>query len=752
MVIQTAIFALLIALPLLRGGAFFPEQLLPALFLIGLLFIISLGWQWSSRPSSKLQAMDLCFLALGLAYFLALTGSVSLHSALLEAMKVLAYFMVYWMARNIAGDQVVFKRLLMAVYLAALLLALIGLGAALGWVSYPGAYADGHIRSTLQYHNALAIYLASATLIGWALSINEEKPLRAAAWLGGNYFLVAVIVGTMSRGTVLLYPLAAAFFFLFVFARQRGQAYSHLVLYLPLAWFAAAFVYGAFQAGHPGQSIVILLGGMLLVALAAWFYTSRLSTSIKKAAPRSRMIYALLAAVISMGLILAGNMYMSHQVTASAARQNPQNISDKFGRLSLGEQSVQERLITYQDAGKIIRDYPITGAGGGAWPLLYHRYAAKLYTANEMHSFYIKIMLETGILGLLALLALVLAFLRLVIRLWREAKEEKRPLLAAAISTLMLVGLHSAFDFDLSIPALAFMFFGIMGALQGQQLGGSCPGKSNDNKAAGITNGTRRVYPLIILILGMIMAAGLTAASAFSYCAQRMGDEGKLALQQARPGEAERLYARAARLDPLEADYPLNLALLNSIYFREKGDKTYYALALSYAEQAKELSPYSLEINAMLFRAYNLLRDTDRQLAACQEAVAGNPFIAQSYEALARVAMDSAWAALDRNQMENAQTYFNLVLQTRNEMPARVRGSVSRLNLAAGQSALFLGRFEQARQYLEASKSDPDCAQVAQRWLPAVAWLETRKHNQPDPKLAPADLVPLMSFLQSVPE
>ncbi|WP_054696806.1 O-antigen ligase family protein [Syntrophomonas palmitatica] len=495
-----ALFLLLTLSPLLRGGTFFPEQLLPVLFFVGLIFIIFLAEQRPYWKTMELQALDICFLALGLAYLLSLTNAVSLHSALLEIMKIFAGFMVYWIARNLSQDGKSLKRLLAAVYLAAIVLALVGWGAAMGWVSFPGAYEDGHIRSTLQYHNALAIYLASAALIGWALGIQEANPIRSIVSICCNYFLLVILAGTMSRGTVILYPIAAAAFFLLISANDRGKAYSHLVLSLPLAWFTAAFVYSALHSNQPELSFIILLGGLGIVALAAWFYTSRLSSSLEKASTGARMVCALLAGLISLLLIMAGSLYMSHQVTGSAANTAPQNVADKFGRLSVGEHSVQERLTTYKDALKIIKDYPFTGAGGGSWRLLYHQYATKFYTCNEMHNFYLKTLLEAGIPGLMALLAMCFAFLGLIYKIWREAAGEDRSLLAAAAIIVMLTGLHSAFDFDLSIPAVAFMFFAIIGGLQGHVLGWRSGAKSVNNKTVK-NGGADRNGPVFRIIL-----------------------------------------------------------------------------------------------------------------------------------------------------------------------------------------------------------------------------------------------------------
>lgn len=748
------LYLVLIGSPLFQG-LFMEYEILPGLLIMAVIFMLCLGEQLKLGDQEHFVLMDYCVLALCFAYMISLWQAVQMHAALLEFMKIVAYFMAYWIARRLARVETTFRGLLLSVYIAALILAVIGMGAALGWIDFPGAYGDGHIRSALQYHNTLAIYLASATLIGWALSLTDSHPVKPVFWLCGNYFLLVVLVGTLSRGTLILYPLAVAAFFLFISARDRGRAFSHLMLFLPPACFTAAFVYSILHSNQPGLSFVILVGGLAAVALASWFYAAYLAVHLKNANPRLKITYGLIAAAVSLLLITAGGWYMSHSARYSPSQAASPNLTEKFQRLSVGEHSVQERLTSYEDALKIIKDYPLTGAGGGAWPLLYHHYASRLYWCNEMHSFYIKTLLEAGILGLMALLALCFAFLLILHKIWREAEDKDRPLLAAAALTIVLVGLHSAFDFDLSLPAVAFMLFAVLGALQGQVLSWVGGKKSlNNHKSAGPNprDRGRPISSMVVLAMGLVFAAGLTASSALFYSAQRIGNEGDRALQKAQPGAAERAFTRAARLDPSQADYPLKLALINAGYFKENRDRIYYSQALSYAELAKSLDPYNSKTNILLFRIYGLLKRPDLQLKTCQAAIWANPFIGQSYETLTDTTMGMVWTLLDDYKLERAKPYLAIVLKNRKGMPAGVEGPVSRTNLAAGQSALFLGEFARAREYLEASRSNPACAKVARRWLPAAAWLEARKHNQPDKRVTQDDLAPLMAFLQSEPD
>jgi len=69
-----------------------------------------------------------------------------------------------------------------------------------------------------------------------------------------------------------------------------------------------------------------------------------------------------------------------------------------------------ERLYFYQDAIKMFKERPILGWGGGGWEEAYRAYQSYLYYSNQVHSHYFQIMVEAGLVGLMAILYLVQLF------------------------------------------------------------------------------------------------------------------------------------------------------------------------------------------------------------------------------------------------------------------------------------------------------------------------------------------------------
>jgi O-antigen ligase len=77
--------------------------------------------------------------------------------------------------------------------------------------------------------------------------------------------------------------------------------------------------------------------------------------------------------------------------------------------INFQQHSVLERGTFYKDAVKLWSDYPIIGAGGGAWASLYEKYQNNPYTSRQAHNFALQYLVEAGALGFLAFIGFVIA-------------------------------------------------------------------------------------------------------------------------------------------------------------------------------------------------------------------------------------------------------------------------------------------------------------------------------------------------------
>ncbi len=710
-------------------GLFFEQDLLPAVVLASIAFLLCIIDQFLARDNDFWrEPLDIAMLALLLAYLLSIINAVHRHDAIVELLKISTFVMVYWMAVRAGKNERDFKRLLLAAYLAAVGMAIIGLGAAMGWVHFEGAYEQGHIRSTLQYHNALAIYLAAMNIVGLALSLRTERSLSRLAYTGGNYLLVVVILGSLSRGTWLLYPLAMGAFIFLIPAAYRRRAGYQLLMFIGAGLWAGRLFFNNLNHSQELAALAFLLIGLLLamsaniIKLSPRFYPGNLEGKFKKSKS--------LLTVAGIALLILAIFFIANPTSLTGVMRYivPDTAIARAQKTSVQDTSFKERLTTNKDALKIIAGHPVIGVGGGGWQALYHSYASSLYWVNEVHNFYLQIWLEAGTLGFMAAAALAFFFLRMLIRsrvLSREYPDSIEIWAVAAAVALMAV--HSSFDFELSMAAVGFLFFALIGLLRGRTTAlnnGLLPEqpRRKDKRGKQPDKSYLLLMPFLLAIL-LALSAGLTALAFHTAAGQ--ADRGAKELEAHRLEEAQSLFQKANRLDPYKGAYQVNMAQAAAIEASQGKNASAYNRALDHAQKASGLEPYNPSLHTALFSIYGMLSRPDLQIREMQAAIRVNPFLAEPYELLSKTAMPAALSCMDRGQRSEANTYFEMVVRAREKMPPALAQSIPIVNLAAGQASLLLGDIDQAGSYLtQALQGDKSCRETASLWLAGVDYLK----------------------------
>ena len=93
------------------------------------------------------------------------------------------------------------------------------------------------------------------------------------------------------------------------------------------------------------------------------------------------------------------------------------------------------------------------------------------------------------------------------------------------------------------------------------------------------------------------------------------------ALEDRNLDRASALYEKAARRDPWQAGYRVNLARIEAIKSGQAQAAGAHQAALAYAGRAAELAPYNSDIHKELIYTYGLLQEGDLRLAASQALV-----------------------------------------------------------------------------------------------------------------------------------
>ena len=220
-----------------------------------------------------------------------------------------------------------------------------------------------------------------------------------------------------------------------------------------------------------------------------------------------------------------------------------QELDSEDGEQSLG------KLITYRDTLPIIKDYPTTGMGRGAFRDTYSRYASHGWKRqlSFLENEHIELILELGFpIGGLCLVLLFFGLIQVTAK--QHWRKEERPVVAALLAAAVFLLLQNLFDFNIRFPGTGFLLFVILGALQGRL------GKYRGGRFQKKT-GTPQAAPQLrrLAILALLLFSTFTALATLNLAKQGWDDRDIEALQTAINDESSdwhRALETAALLRP----------------------------------------------------------------------------------------------------------------------------------------------------------------------------------------------------------
>nr|WP_246628274.1 O-antigen ligase family protein [Paenibacillus oenotherae] len=290
----------------------------------------------------------------------------------------------------------------------------------------------------MQYPNAFAAVAAAYLIWSWGLLIRARTRICYLLAAIQGVPLALVLLLTESRAAWL----AAGLGWLGGLAAARRTERVHWLLYsgwtLVAAGAAYRFVYGAGlrNGGHAAAGAapeaVVAEGALLLACVlagAGGYYL------IRSLAPRSSGRWRVWAA---WGGWIAGIGAMALLLPAVIQ-----------GRLGGYFDTLGARSMFYKDAIILIREAPLLGRGGDTWRMLFTQIQTYPYIGSEVHSGYLDIALDLGLVGLVLFGLVIGGLLRNVFLFDRMG--------LVPIGVLLL---HAAVDFDMAYGCYWLLLFG----------------------------------------------------------------------------------------------------------------------------------------------------------------------------------------------------------------------------------------------------------------------------------------------------
>lgn len=741
------IAGLLFFAPFFRG-LFFPPEQERALVVGAIAFLLVYLGRWLHRkPRFFEHPLDFLILGLPLVYVLSSFVAVNKGLAVNEIVKASLYFTVFWAVSRLSTGEEVIRRLFCVIWTSGVLVALAGLATATEIIFIRDGFMGGRIYSSFQYPNALANYLLCVLILGvylWVTVLDrgagikevwpsapaclERLSLLAYLFASGNFLLACVFWGAKSNGGILTLILVGPLLLLGVPKEKRFPLLLHALQVGPPGLLAALLFINQAVAKNYDLAWLVVFGGL---AVAVGLQT------VYDLAVKGRWVRKVKLppwVLCSSGAVLAAG--------AGVAFALRPELWQKFLAFIHFRNAV-ERFHFYGDAIEMILARPLLGWGGGGWQEAYRAFQDYLYNSTQVHSYYFQVGVETGLVGLALIAGIWAAFLLTAHRLYHGAgSDDGRRLLVWVMTVAALsVGIHSAVDFNLSLSALALVLFAIFGAVAGLAL----PQEDEKiNKKRRKVKQPANATPLVVVVTAVLImvAGGFFLAVADSYARSA-----EAALRRGDGLNAVKAFERAKALNPFNAEHD---AMLVRIYLNpQMGDP---GRSVKAAEAAVAKSRYSAVRRAELASSYHMAGRYADAIRTANEAVSLAPFQIQWYERLAKLAFSAGYLELNAEHKDKARPYFEQATkvpdQIRTRM-AKVTPQERRLwvvaplmeptppvEIGAGGSLYFLGRFSEARAALEAARRKLERDGISERekemYAECCMWLALVSEKQGD--------------------
>ncbi|TEB16039.1 O-Antigen ligase [Pelotomaculum sp. FP] len=711
----------------------------------------------------------LALAALTILYGLSFFQAINAREALFTWLRHLDYllcFVLVFLATGIwekGRPQAAFGRWSLTVFACSgTIVAAGGILTGQGIVSIQGGIIFGRLCSTFLYPNSMAAYLMATVLMVIHLATQNTRPLKAGVLAGMGFLTFLAIIGSQSRGIWTMLPLILVLLLL-------GQTARKKMILLTAGLLGLAVILSSFTVAPQVQEIqpnwcafLWTLAGCLISG------TTWAACAVRQQKkPYSKKVISMIAASCLILIVAAGAALINHRPPdALAPASTGKTLTSRITDTGMVENSFQARLVYYADALRMVKARPLLGWGGGGWKSGYPAYQSYNYTSTTVHNHFLQVWVETGTIGLMMF---IIPFLFLFRSFWHLYSIRTTYALApetwTAGTAALALGMHAVIDFDLSFGSIALLFWALLALFAYREVAehiASAPYLSGSNRTSTRMNSHlhstsaatakknfygRNGYTgldtpglTLLLLLFLSLASICLAAGTFTLrAAVAKAQAYTLAVQKGDEKTALEYIRAASRWDRWSAQYPSAQAyLLIAEIGHEPDQQAKRALALASLDlvrRAVQLDSYNPEHRFLLARLYLANGQLEETLSEAAQAKTLQPWLINTYEEIASIYVNVAVQQFLRGQKETAGITLRQALAITHEaitkqdtLPPRLISlweSESALSLTpalalpAGQSALLLGDYNQARGFLTlACQAEDQKAQaVAQLWL-----------------------------------
>ncbi|WP_145410991.1 O-antigen ligase family protein [Paenibacillus xylanexedens] len=511
------------------------------------------------------------------------------------------------------------------------------------------------LASVFQYPNTYAAFLMAFLFIGIFSLIRSKKSYIK---LLHGFMLVPILLSlllTLSRTGLVMMPIVFVITLLLLKPAKQILWFIYLaisglgtIIILNPVNNAGLELQQQFTTGLAVTGWIYLIVASLIVAFVIWalqrwiapkLETKLQSWSQRKGAslwiPLGSVLLAIIAAVLLLG--------------TSVRNILPDSISTRLENINFQQHSVLERITFYKDAAKVIADYPVIGAGGGAWSALYEKYQNNPYVSAQAHNFFMQYIVEVGILGFVIFMAFILYIFCQFIRSYIRKDETERESYFLFFILSMTILVLSLLDFNMSyvfIGMLVFIGFGGMAAAIEPQPVQRL--KLSPAAARGIYTTIAGISVVVLLIVSVRFLQ-----------ANNYANEAKKVAETSQ--SFEEIQAALDKDLAIRNTHPDSLLMLSSLYqqgFQQTQDEQFYSAGVALLQKGLQAEPYNKYMVTQLIQLYKVKGENDQAYALQKEYANNYIWDMEWYENLIALSYDLGYQTLGQGDPAKKESYF----------------------------------------------------------------------------------------------
>jgi O-antigen ligase len=392
------------------------------------------------------------------------------------------------------------------------------------------------------------------------------------------------------------------------------------ILYMALG---ATLAWGAFsKLSWPLRILLFYFAGVLLVGVIC--SASRGSLAGACAVMLAFTLFAMRYGMVRWWVPTLGAVVLAGILAflLSQAKFTQARFTDAQNTLTGGNLQTYVRVVLARDALRIARDHPLFGTGPATFVFVHPRYQDSTFPTRAVltHDDYLNCLADYGLVGFaLAVFFVVAVTVRFFHRPRAASRWQDRLLVTTGFAAWAGLVLHSLFDFNLHVPANAFMLFALTGL--GLRRFASEPERAPVSvplprlAAAGVA---------ALLALAFGYGVGRTALSNLLY------EHANAQSLDARPVELIAAAQEALKLDPHNVPALIFLGDIHRMQAAHDQDIEQRvpegALAADAYQRARRLNPLDDTITASLGLTYDIMYRYPEAYLCYADALAHQPY------------------------------------------------------------------------------------------------------------------------------